>query len=169
MPRTEPVILTNMCMICDGTRVLVQDRLNPDWPGLTFPGGHVEPAESFVRSVIREVKEETGLDIADVRLCGLKQFTRRNGEYRYIVLFYRTSTFSGELRSSAEGRVFWIERNELEQCELADGFLQMLPVFEDESKSENEEEDDVYDMFSDKFDTAILQNLELYKMYARDK
>lgn len=126
-----------MCMICDSTRVLAQNRLNPDWPGLTFPGGHVEPADSFVRPVIREVKEETEPNIADIRLCRLKQFTHRNGEYRYIVLFYRTSTFSGELRSSAEGSVFRIERNELEQRELADVFLQMLPIFEDESKSEN--------------------------------
>ena len=38
----EKVIITNMCMLRDGTRVLVQDRIDPDWPGLTFPGGHVE-------------------------------------------------------------------------------------------------------------------------------
>ena len=74
MAREELCILTNMCMIYDGTRILVQDRKNPDWPGITFPGGHVEPKESFVDSVIREVKEETGLDIANVQLCGIKQF-----------------------------------------------------------------------------------------------
>lgn len=58
MAREETCILTNMCMICDGSRILVQDRKNPDWPGITFPGGHVEPKESFVASCIREVKEE---------------------------------------------------------------------------------------------------------------
>ena len=43
MSRSEPAIFTNMCMICDGHgNVLVQDRRNPDWPGVTFPGGHVE-------------------------------------------------------------------------------------------------------------------------------
>ncbi|HEM3670485.1 TPA: DNA mismatch repair protein MutT [Streptococcus suis] len=39
MSRTEQVILTNMCMITDGQRVLVQDRKSEKWPGVTFPGG----------------------------------------------------------------------------------------------------------------------------------
>ena len=48
--------LCNMCMVMDGLgRVLVQERLpkpsNP-WSGLTFPGGHVEPGETVVASVI---------------------------------------------------------------------------------------------------------------------
>ena len=28
---------------------MVEDRLDPDWPGVTFPGGHVEPGESFTQ------------------------------------------------------------------------------------------------------------------------
>ena len=50
----EKCVLTNMCMVYDGNRILVQDRMNPNWPGITFPGGHIEPKESFVESVIRE-------------------------------------------------------------------------------------------------------------------
>lgn len=42
MSRTETVILTNMCMVYDGNKVLVQDKLDPKWRGATFPGGHVE-------------------------------------------------------------------------------------------------------------------------------
>ena len=64
MARTEVVTITNMCMIYDGTRVLVQDRADPEWPGITFPGGHVEKGESFTDAVIREVFEETGLRIS---------------------------------------------------------------------------------------------------------
>ncbi len=75
MSRSEQAILTNMCMVHDDAgNILVQDRKNPDWPGLTFPGGHVEPGESFVESVIQEVWEETGLTIENPILCGIKQF-----------------------------------------------------------------------------------------------
>lgn len=44
MGETERVILTNMCMICNGDEILVQDRVARGWPGVTFPGGHVERA-----------------------------------------------------------------------------------------------------------------------------
>ena len=60
--------LTNMCMVCNGDKVLVQDRVDPDWPGITFPGGHVETGESFCASVIREVYEETGVKMEIDRL-----------------------------------------------------------------------------------------------------
>ena len=36
MSRMEKCILTNMCMICDGNKILVQDRKNPNWPGILF-------------------------------------------------------------------------------------------------------------------------------------
>jgi len=136
MARTENCVLTNMCMVYDGERILVQERVDPDWSGIVFPGGHVEKNESFVESVVREVKEETGLDIENVRLCGVKQWTHREGLFRYIVLLFRTDKFSGELKSSDEGRVFWIKRGELENYTLAEGFKEMLEVFENEDLSE---------------------------------
>ena len=137
MARTEPAVFTNMCMVTDGDRVLLQERTDPRWPGVTFPGGHVEPAESFTRSVIREVQEETGLTVSGVRLCGVKQLTHRGGDYRYVVLFYRADAFTGELRSSEEGRVFWATLDELRTMRLADGFETMLDVFLRDDLSEN--------------------------------
>lgn len=136
MARTEQAIFTNMCMIEDGEgRVLIQDRKNPNWPGYTFPGGHVEPGESFVGSVIREVWEETGLTIEHPTLCGIKQFQTKEGT-RYLVLFYKANRFSGTLTSSDEGEVFWLSREELDHSPLASDFAEMLKVFEDDTLSE---------------------------------
>lgn len=136
MPREEKAIFTNMCMIYDDAgNVLVQDRQNPDWPGLTFPGGHVEYAESFSQSVIREVKEETGLDIKNPVLCGVKQFQTLD-DARYVVLLFKTNQFKGTLTSSEEGNVFFLPRRDLKNYTLANGFEEMLRIFESDSLSE---------------------------------
>lgn len=119
----------------DNGRVLVQDRLNPNWPGITFPGGHVEKGESFSESVIREVHEETGLTIKTPILCGVKQFQTRERE-RYVVLLYKTNRFSGALKSSKEGNVFWIQRKDIFKYKLASDFEKMLHVFENDMISE---------------------------------
>ena len=132
MDRTENTELTTMCMISDGTKILVQDRNRQDWPGISFPGGHVEHGESFVAAVKREVKEETGLEIENPVLCGIKQWPNESGA-RYIVLFFKANNFRGELRSSEEGRVFWIERDELTQYRLATDFLDMVRIMENPS------------------------------------
>ena len=65
MARMEEVELTNMCMVCDGKgNVLVQNKKGDrTWHGWNFPGGHVEQGEFVTPSVIREVREETGLTI----------------------------------------------------------------------------------------------------------
>ena len=136
MAETEKAIFTNMCMISDDHgNILVQDRRNPNWPGITFPGGHVEHGESFCGSVIREVQEETGLVIENPVLCGVKQFQTRD-DARYVVLFYKANRFSGTLTSSDEGPVFWIPRKDLETYPLADDILDLVRVFESETLSE---------------------------------
>ena len=139
MARTEEVELTNMCMICDGRgNVLVQNKKgNSAWHGWNFPGGHVEQGEFVTPSVIREVREETGLTIEAPKLCGIKEFHKEQDGKRFIVFLYATNRFSGELRSSDEGEVFWYPLSELKRSkDLADGFLEMLPVFTSEEISE---------------------------------
>ena len=135
MPRIEKVTLTNMCMIYDGSKVLVQEKTDDDYSGITFPGGHVEMGESFTDAVIREVLEETGLKISSPKLCGIKDWSNDDGS-RYMVLFYKTDKFEGELKSSDEGEVYWLELQEMKISPLADGMDKILEVFLDENISE---------------------------------
>lgn len=136
MGRSEAAIFTNMCMIEDDEgHVLVQDRAGKNWPGITFPGGHVEPGESFVTSVVREVYEETGLIVQTPSLCGIKQFQTVNKE-RYVVLLFKANQYSGEVRSSEEGEVFWVEKAQLHTYQLANNFEDMLAVFENDQIAE---------------------------------
>ena len=136
MSRSESAIFTNMCMVYDNAgNILVLDRKKTDWPGLCFPGGHVEPGESFVESVIREVREETGLTVENPVLCGTKQFQTEQAE-RYVVLFYKANRFHGELKASEEGDVFWVPRHTLSDYPLSVDFEEMVSIFEDDRLSE---------------------------------
>ena len=103
----EYVVLYNMCMIEDkkNRKVLVQNRIKGGWTGIAFPGGHIEPFESITDSVIREIKEETGLDICNIKLCGVKDWCEENK--RSIVFLFKTSSYKGNLlERTEEGEVF---------------------------------------------------------------
>ena len=136
MRTPEQVIFANMCMICDDMgNVLVQDRVDPKWSGITFPGGHVESGESFTDAVKREVLEETGLKISAPRLCGIKDWIEEDGR-RYVVHLYQTNQFEGKVISSEEGRSFWLPLRDLPRQKLASGMDLMLKVFCEDSLSE---------------------------------
>ena len=125
MGRKETVELTNMCMVEDGKgNVLVQNRLDPNWSGIVYPGGHVEAGESIAASVIREIREETGLTIENPTLCGVKQFWLDNG-VRYIVFLFRADKFTGEL-----------PREELFEHRTVESFEGLVHVFETPECSE---------------------------------
>ncbi|MBP3611299.1 MAG: 8-oxo-dGTP diphosphatase [Lachnospiraceae bacterium] len=134
MARTEQVELTCLCMITKGDMVLLQNRVKKDWKGYTLPGGHIEPGESFVDAVIREMKEETGLEIKHPKLCGIKQFPIEGG--RYLVVLFKTDEFEGELVSSEEGQMEWISRSELEQVNIVEDLPELFRVMEDDSLTE---------------------------------
>ena len=134
MDRTETVEFMNMCMICNGDKVLVQERKSRDWPGIAFPGGHVEEGESFTEAVVREVWEETGLTVSALHLCGIKDWYENN--IRYVVLFYRTEQFAGTLHSSDEGKVWWENVGNLSRLQLAAHMEDMLRVFKEDDISE---------------------------------
>lgn len=96
----------------------------------------MEPEESFVQCAIREVKEETGLDVCNLKLCGVKQFQNKENA-RYIVYYFKTKDFSGEIQASEEGDVFWVKRSELFTYKTVEDFEKMVEVFEAEELNEN--------------------------------
>ena len=134
MQRTENVELTVLCLITDGDKMLLQNRVKRDWQGYTLPGGHVEPGESFVDAVKREMKEETGLEIQHPRLVGVKQFPIKNG--RYVVLLFKAEEFTGQVISSEEGKMEWITPEQLGSIRTVDDFDALLRVMNDPELTE---------------------------------
>lgn len=139
MERTEKVELTVLCLLQRGDSYLLQDRVKKDWKRYTLPRGHVEPGESIVDAVIREMKEETGLTVENPTLCGVKQFPMKDGDYkkgRYLVFLFKADRFHGEVASSAEGSMHWVKKDELGTVNLVNDFHELLEVMLEETLSE---------------------------------
>lgn len=134
MKRTENVELTVLCLLRSGSKLLLQNRVKDDWKGFALPGGHIERDESIVDAVIREMQEETGLTILEPKLCGVKQFPIENG--RYIVFLFRADDYAGELRSSDEGEIQWVELSELPGLCTVDDFDKLIRVMFDDALNE---------------------------------
>ncbi|MBE5951725.1 MAG: 8-oxo-dGTP diphosphatase [Lachnospiraceae bacterium] len=134
MNRTEMTELTVLCLIRNGEKYLLQDRIKEDWRGYTLPGGHIEPGESIVDAVIRETREETGLLIKNPKLCGVKQFPIEEG--RYLVFLFVADEFEGEVVSSPEGEMHWISREELTHVNTVSDLHELLEVMLNEKLTE---------------------------------
>ena len=134
MGKTENVELTVLCMIESGEKILLQNRIKKDWRGYALPGGHVEQGESFVDAVVREMREEIGLTVVDPRLVGVKQFPIDNG--RYVVLLFKATEWTGNVISSEEGQMEWIEYSYLSKVKTVDDFDELLKVINDPTLTE---------------------------------
>ncbi|MDU1009702.1 8-oxo-dGTP diphosphatase [Finegoldia magna] len=112
-------ILCNMIKINRGNEVLVLDKVKKyGWEGLTFPGGHVEKVESITESVIREAKEETNLDIENIKYVGMISWYDIDNNDRIVGFLYETDDFSGELvRENVEGTLEFIDYEELKNMD----------------------------------------------------
>ncbi len=125
----QKCILTNMVMVYKNEKMLVINRKKSDWPGLSFPGGHVEEGESIEKSVYREIKEETGLTLKSVKLCAIKEWKREENN-RYLGFLYKSDDFEGEIHSSKEGEIFWIDKKDINKYPLSEDFEELFELID---------------------------------------
>ena len=129
------MILATLCYIKqDGHTLMVYRNKKPNdmhqgkWNGL---GGKFEPGESPEECVIREVREESGLQIRDPKLHGLLMFPNFKGDDWYVFVF-TANEFSGELIDSPEGRLEWIPDEKLTSLNLWESDHIFFPWLEGE-------------------------------------
>lgn len=126
-----------VCMVRSGDDVLLLDRQHDDHKGFIPPGGKVEFLESFTASAIREVKEETGLEVSDLIYKGLYEYVNPEKNDRYMIFNYISSTYTGELLENApEGKPVWVSIEEAAQLPMMDSIKRRFPLFFEEGTFE---------------------------------
>ena len=88
------------------------------WVGL---GGKFERGESPEECIVREVREESGLEITDPVLRGVITFAGEPGEDDWYVFLFTADTFTGELKTCDEGDLAWVGMDELDALPMHAG------------------------------------------------
>jgi 8-oxo-dGTP diphosphatase len=119
-----PFVSVNL-IILDGDKVLLIDRR--DGLGLGLPGGFLGLKESVEAAAVREVKEETGLDIRLNRILGIYS-GRRQGSKIFATNIIYTAAITGDktTRNSIEGKCRWILLDEIEHHKIAIDHIEAL-------------------------------------------
>lgn len=95
-------------------RIKKQNDINKDkWIGI---GGKFEEGESPEDCVLREVKEETGLNLKSYEYRGLVTFVSDNNFTEFMHIFW-SDNFEGEIIDCDEGKLEWIEKSKLNDFE----------------------------------------------------
>ncbi|MEH7884284.1 8-oxo-dGTP diphosphatase [Bacillus sp. JJ1609] len=119
-----------VCMIQNEDKVLLLDRQHDNFKGYIPPGGKVEFPESIVESAIREVKEETGLEVSNLIFKGLYEYVNPVAMDRYMIFNYITTDFKGELiESGPEGRAVWVNIEEAYHLPMQNSIKRRFPLF----------------------------------------
>jgi 8-oxo-dGTP diphosphatase len=133
---TRPYLAVSAA-IFRGGKVLIARRARPPAHGLyTLPGGGVELGETLEQAVIREVREETALEIEPIELVGFRQAIARDGEGRierhFVVLPFAARFISGEISLNEElVEAHWLDPADLAGLKTTEGLAQIVAAARD--------------------------------------
>jgi 8-oxo-dGTP diphosphatase len=127
----RPIVAVG-AVIVDGDRVLLVKRgrepLKGEW---SLPGGAVEVGETLEAAVVREVREETCLDVTVGPVVEVLDRIRpdANGrvEYHYVIVDYRCRVRGGTAACGSDAAaVEWVERHDLARFSLTSGVAAVI-------------------------------------------
>lgn len=130
-------MITTLCYIEKDDKYLMlyrnkkKDDLNEGkWIGI---GGKIEDNETPLECVVREIKEETGLNAIDPVLQGLVSFSYNDNESEYMYL-YTCKDFTGNVLDNCnEGELKWINKSDILSLSLWEGDRIFLPLLDKKS------------------------------------
>jgi 8-oxo-dGTP diphosphatase len=127
----RPYTAVSAAVFRDG-RVLIVRRAQPPAAGLyTLPGGVVELGETLAEAAVREVREETGLDIEPLELVGYREVIARDVdghvERHFVILPFAARWRAGEITLNDElAEARWLTPSELSDLATTDGLAEIV-------------------------------------------
>jgi 8-oxo-dGTP diphosphatase len=123
----QPVVGVGAVIIRDGAIVLIKRGNEPSRGKWTIPGGLVELAESPEMAVVREAKEETGLDVDDPVIIDVVSNVdydeQRKVKYHYVIIDYLVHVKAGSAKAASDAmELHWVPFDEVEKLDLTASF-----------------------------------------------
>jgi ADP-ribose pyrophosphatase YjhB (NUDIX family) len=130
---TRPYLAVSAAIFRDGHVLIVRRGRAPAKGIYTLPGGGVELGETLEQAVIREIREETALDIEPVELVGFRQAIARDAagrvERHFVILPFAARFVGGEVSLNEElSEAHWLEPSALRELKTTEGLAEVVAV-----------------------------------------
>jgi len=129
-PPARPRVGVGGVLVQDGKVLLIRRGKEPLRGRWVVPGGTVEPGETLEEALVREMREETGLEVVPTALLTVVDaIHREDGQlvYHYVILDYLCRLLSGEARAGSDAEALaWAGLEELESFDLPPKALEVV-------------------------------------------
>ncbi|HML02870.1 MAG TPA: NUDIX hydrolase [Candidatus Bathyarchaeia archaeon] len=128
---SQPIVGIGAIIVQDGKILLAKRGSEPGKGKWSVPGGVVELGEKLEKAVVREVKEETNLDVEVVHLIdavsNIVQDTNGKLHFHFVILDYLTKLKGGTLQSSSDILdTKWVNLEEADDYDITETFREFL-------------------------------------------
>lgn len=132
-PSDRPQVCVGAVVVHDGALLLVQRGTEPGRGQWSIPGGRVEPREPLWEAVVREVREETGIEVA---VDGLAGWVERTGETgagaegpHFVILDFFATPLEAEpdlVAGDDAADAAWVPLEDVSEADLVEGLAEFL-------------------------------------------